>query len=80
MNHSLFAGFFCTLAFILLFIETIFLKNKVLPKYFFGFYALGCLGWLSLGVVSDQVSLVLISVIQFLFCYLSYKYNRSSYE
>ena len=80
MNHSLFAGFFCTLAFIILFIEISFLKKDKLPDNFFIFYLIGCLGWLSLSLYTSQMSLLFISLIQMVFCFICFKFNKGSYE
>ena len=78
MNHSGFAGFFCTLALVVLLAEILFLEKKKLPNSFFVFYGMGCIGWVFLALISDQVGLLLISVIQLLFCLLSYQFNRES--
>lgn len=65
MNHSYLAGGFCTLATIILVVEIILgQKIKVSPKFIL-FYSVGCLFWATLGVVSNQVPLFFIGMIQF---------------
>lgn len=74
MNYSVVAGGFVTLSLLFLFLETRFGgQGGSVCKVLVFIYGFGVLCWLILGVLMDQVALVLISMLQllFLFLYLS---------
>lgn len=72
MDHSLLAGGFCTIATLFLVVESAMSKNKLLDKKFVFFYGAGCVFWALLGVVSAQVPLFMIGMIQFMALLSSY--------
>lgn len=80
MNYSLVAGFLVSLSFILLFIDT--LSGKDECKFggaFVGLYLMGVIFWLCLGVLMNQVALVIISILQMLFIglYWSQRFRKN---
>ncbi len=79
MNHSLFAGFFCTAATIFLFIEIYFYKIQNIPKLFFLLYGGSCIIWILFSIQTEQMLLFLISSLQLfsvIFGYFLQKINK----
>lgn len=68
MNYEFIAGFLVTLSLVLLVIETAFSRHRRSKWFpFVLLYASGVVFWLFLGVLMNEIPLVIISAIQ-LFC------------
>lgn len=64
MNHSILAGAFCTLATLFLVVEILTHHQKIIGQKFLFMYFLGCCSWTILGMISHQMPLFLIGLIQ----------------
>lgn len=68
MNYSFVAGALVTLSFFLLFIENnVSSYSGDIGKLFLVLYSLGVVFWLCLGVLMNQIGLVIISTLQLFF-------------
>lgn len=78
MNYSLVAGGFVTLSLFFLFLETrVYDGNGHIGRAFVFIYGFGVVCWLLLGVLMDQVALVLISMLQLLFLSLYFSERKN---